>query len=111
MIRMGNVQKREVTFGEEFVTSKACDTLRGQIGARISRTETDLERITHQLAQNHDSVTRAASARSAGIYAKVDQVQSALRGEISELRHELGQKIDSAPAAIITILKNTGAIK
>jgi hypothetical protein len=89
LAKMGKAQKREVTFGEETVTKEMCTATRSAISDRIGKLE------LHE-ADNQ----RKASDSRAALYDKIDAVRS-----------ELSAKIESMPAQIIVILKNTGAIK
>ncbi len=87
--RAGKSQKREVTFGEEFVSKEFCHANHDVIQQRMARLEASVEKDRGDASES----------------------RRALYQELGKVRVELSQKIDEMPAQIIVILKNTGAIK
>ena len=98
--RAGKSQKREVTFGETLVPKEICSNLHAAIEQRLERLE-----------QNSNVGAERASESRAAIYRKIDERHNELRSDLEAVRRELSEQIGNMPAQVITILKNTGAIK
>lgn len=86
--RGGQVQKREVTFGDQFVTKETCVSHHQAMEERIERLES-----------NAEAYRKDASESRARLYKHIEDV-----------RRELGGKIQDIPTQVIVTLKNTGAI-
>jgi hypothetical protein len=80
------------------------------LAERVSRLENAVLEIHREMKEDRESVTRAGSARAAGIYKKIDEVRAELSANLDGVRREMAENQRSLPNEIVALLKNTNAI-
>ena len=100
MYTQKRTQKREVTFGEEFVALKHCTDRHTETDRRLTNVDRDVERIRQDMKNDRISLDASDELRASRIHQSIDTI-----------RKELELKIDLMPDRVIVMLKNTGVIK
>jgi hypothetical protein len=80
------------------------------LAERVSRLENAVLEIHREMKEDREAVTRAGSARAAGIYKKIDEVRAELSANLDAVRREMAENQRSLPNEIVALLKNTNAI-
>jgi predicted nucleic acid-binding Zn-ribbon protein len=77
---------------------------------RVVRLEQAVGDIRREMKEDREALSRAGSARAAGIYKKIDEVRAELSANLESARREMGENQRSLPNEIVALLKNTNAI-
>ncbi len=80
------------------------------LSQRVDKLEEAMADIRREMKEDREAEAKSASARTAGIYRKIDEVRAELSANLETVRHELTENQRSLPNEIVTLLKNTNAI-
>lgn len=70
-----------------------------------------VENLEERVEKNREAAEQQARVRSAGLYAKMDEVRKQTMDHTEMVRRELSSKIDDMPDRIVALLRNTGALE
>lgn len=96
-------QRREVAMDPGVATKEEFDKF-------TAHNEIEHSKLWAKMDADRSSFEMSASARSAGIYRKIDEVRKETKDDLTTQTRILTEQINSVPSQVITILKNTGAI-
>ena len=85
-------------------------SLQDSLAARVDKLEAEAAALRGQMLKDYQNSQEHASARSAGIYRKMDELRLELTRRIEEVRKELADNQETLPERLVNLLKNTGAI-
>lgn len=95
---------------EGFPPAEQLENSQNALSARVDKLEAEMGELRREMKEDREAANLSASARTAGMYRKVDEVRSELSANLERVRHELAENQRSLPNEIVTLLKNTNAI-
>ena len=95
---------------EGFPPVEQLENSQNALSARVDRLEAEMGELRREMKEDRESANASASARTEGIYRKIDEVRSELSANLERARQELAESQRSLPNEIVTLLKNTNAI-
>ena len=95
---------------EGFPPVEQLENSQNALAARVDRLEAEMGELRREMKEDREASNMSASARTAGIYRKIDEVRSELSANLERVRQELSENQRSLPNEIVTLLKNTNAI-
>jgi hypothetical protein len=95
---------------EGFPPVEQLENSQNALAARVDRLEAATAELRREMKEDRESANASASARTEGIYRKIDEVRSELSANLERARQELAENQRSLPNEIVTLLKNTNAI-
>lgn len=106
LLRSGKSQKREVTFGESFMTKEACGIEHRHSVDRITNCEHEIREIRKEVQVLVRTINETAADQSK----ETQQEISRFRVDVNESLRRVHARIDDIPNQVIVTLKNTGAL-
>lgn len=89
IFRGTKTQKREVTFGSEFVTADFCKQAHKATEDRITRLEEDVCGIRDEMREELSKINSSDEQRASKIHDRIDELGTALSSQVGELRGQL----------------------
>lgn len=88
----GELQRREVTFGAQYVTAEQSELLHNGINVRVSRLEVAVNEIRDEMRSARDADREAEEERTVRIHDRIESIE---------------QRLAEMPQKIVTLLLNT----
>lgn len=93
-------QKREITFGTEYLTKQEASLSADAVTARFEAIEQTLRDLRAEMIRENSSSGTASDQRMARLQARLEAVETNLQSQITDM-----------PAKLIALLRNAGVIK
>jgi hypothetical protein len=85
-------EKREVTFGDQFVTKESCAASHVSNDERVTRVEIEIREIRTQMRSDRDQILAAGDDRARRLHIRIDNLGQLFNDKFQEIVRLIGPK-------------------
>lgn len=94
LLRNGRAQKREVTFGEQFVTREVHGAVATNMDVRVTKIEGELKAIREEMNHQREMAEATAETRAVALHNRINDLGTSLTAQVAELRGTMNRMLE-----------------